>query len=314
MTNLDSMFKSREITLQTKVHPVKDTVIPVIMYGCASWMVKKAEHWRIDAFELWCWRRLLRVPWTARRSNQSILKRSALGVHWKTDVEAKTQILWPPHVKSWLIRKDRNAGKYWGGRRRDDRGWDGWMASPTRWTSVWVDSGSWWWTGKPGVLRLMGPQIRTRLSDWTELFLEDGSQKMLQFISKNILPMFCSRSWIVSGVIFRSLIHLKLIYVYGVKGFLISFFACSCPFSPRTTYWRDILFSIVYSCLLEAAWHNLVNRITLVLCSGITVWSNHGNNNSSLPLFLAKRYLWEVTTVAVLEPEKLSFIKSYIIM
>ena len=74
MTNLDSILKSRDITLPTKVHLVKATVLPVVMYRCESWTIKKAEHWRIDAFELWCWRRLLRVPWTARRSNQSILK------------------------------------------------------------------------------------------------------------------------------------------------------------------------------------------------------------------------------------------------
>ena len=83
MTNLDSIFKSRDITLPTKVLLVKVIVFPVIMYGCESWTVKKAEHQRIDAFELWCWRRLLRVPWTARRSNQSMLKRSVLCVHWR---------------------------------------------------------------------------------------------------------------------------------------------------------------------------------------------------------------------------------------
>jgi len=83
MTNLDSILKSRDITLPTKVHLLKAMVFPVVMYGCESWTVKKAEHQRIDAFELWCWRGLLRVPWTARRSNQSILKRSVLGVHWK---------------------------------------------------------------------------------------------------------------------------------------------------------------------------------------------------------------------------------------
>ena len=83
MTNLDSIFKSRDITLQTKVRLVKAVVFPVVMYGCESWTVKKDEHRRIDAFELWCWRRLLRVPCTARRSNQSILKEIALGVHWK---------------------------------------------------------------------------------------------------------------------------------------------------------------------------------------------------------------------------------------
>ena len=79
MTNLDSIFKSRDITLPTKVHPVKAMVFPVVMYGCESWTMKKAEHQRIDAFELWCWRRLLRVPWTARRSNQSIVKETSPG-------------------------------------------------------------------------------------------------------------------------------------------------------------------------------------------------------------------------------------------
>ena len=83
MTNLDSIFKSSDITLPTKVHLINTMVFPVVMYGCESWTVKKADHRRIDAFEPWCWRRLLRVPWTARRSNQSILKRPVLGVHWK---------------------------------------------------------------------------------------------------------------------------------------------------------------------------------------------------------------------------------------
>ena len=83
MTKLDSILKSRDITLPTKVRLVKAMVFPVVMYGCDSWTVKKTEGQIIDAFELWCWRRLLRVPWTARRSNQSILKRSVLGVLWK---------------------------------------------------------------------------------------------------------------------------------------------------------------------------------------------------------------------------------------
>ena len=83
MANLDSILKTRDITLPTKVCLVKAMVFPVVMYGYESWTIKKAESQRIDAFELWCWRRLLRVPWTARRSNQSILKRSVLGVHWK---------------------------------------------------------------------------------------------------------------------------------------------------------------------------------------------------------------------------------------
>ena len=98
MTNLDSILKSRDITLPTKVRIVKAMVFPVVMYGCESLTVKKAERRRIDAFELWCWRRLLRVPWTARRSNQSILK------SWvfigRTDDEAETLIIWSPYVKS----------------------------------------------------------------------------------------------------------------------------------------------------------------------------------------------------------------------
>ena len=97
MTNLDSIFKSRNITLPTKVRLVKAMVFPVVMYGYESWTVKKAERRRIDAFALWCWRRLLRVPWTARRSNQAILKEISPG---RTDAEAETPILWPPHAKS----------------------------------------------------------------------------------------------------------------------------------------------------------------------------------------------------------------------
>ena len=116
MTNVDSIFKSRGITLPTKVRLVKAMVFPVVMYGCESWTVKKAECQRIDGFELWCWRRLLRVPWTARISNQSTLKGISQSVQdiqpvhpkgdqsWvfigRTDVEAETPIVWPPHVKS----------------------------------------------------------------------------------------------------------------------------------------------------------------------------------------------------------------------
>ena len=100
MTNLDSIFKNRDITLLTKVHLLKAMVFPVVMYGCESWTVKKAEHQRIEALELWCWRRLLRVPWTARRSNQSILGDQSWVFIGRTNAEAETPILWPPHVKS----------------------------------------------------------------------------------------------------------------------------------------------------------------------------------------------------------------------
>ena len=134
-------------------------VFPVAMYWCESWTMKKAERRRIDAFELWCWRRLLRVPWTARRSNQSILKEIILGVHWKdwfwswnsntlaTRCEELTD--WK---RPWCWERLRARGE------GDDRGWDGWMASLILWTWVWVNSGSWWWTGRPGVLQSMGSQ------------------------------------------------------------------------------------------------------------------------------------------------------------
>ena len=98
------MLKSRDITLPTKVHLVKAMVFPVVMYKCKSWTIKKAERQRIDAFEVWCWRRLLRVPWTARRSNQSIVKEVSPEYSFgRTDAEAETPILWPPDVKNWLI-------------------------------------------------------------------------------------------------------------------------------------------------------------------------------------------------------------------
>ena len=148
---------------------VKAMVFPVVMYGSESWTIKKAECRRIDAFELWCWRRLLRDPWTARRSNQSILKEISLGCslealmlklklqyfgHWCEELT---------HLKrSWCWERLRTGGE------GDDRGWDGWMASPTQWTWVWLDSGSWWWTGRPGMLQFMG-SLRVGHDGATEL-------------------------------------------------------------------------------------------------------------------------------------------------
>ena len=111
MTNLDSIWKSRDITLSTKVHIVKAIAFPVFMYGCESWTIKKAKCWRIDAFKVWCWIRLLRFPWTARRSNQSIQRKSVLNIHWKD--WCWSSILWPPDAKSQLIGKDTDAGKDW---------------------------------------------------------------------------------------------------------------------------------------------------------------------------------------------------------
>ena len=114
MTNLDSILKSRDITLLTKVLLVKAMVFPVVVYGCESWTIKKAERWRIDAFELWCLRRLLRIPWTARRSNQSILKEISPEYSLKgLMLKLKTPILWPPDVKNWHTGKDLDDGRDW---------------------------------------------------------------------------------------------------------------------------------------------------------------------------------------------------------
>ena len=158
MTNLYSIVKSRDITLSTKVHLVKALVFPVVMYGCESWAIKKAECRRINAFELWCWRRLLRVPWTERRSNQSILKEIGPGCSLE-GLMLKLKLQYFGHLMRRADSFDKTLmlGLRAGG-EGDDRGWDGWMASPTQWTWVLVDSRSWWWTGRPGVLRFMESQ------------------------------------------------------------------------------------------------------------------------------------------------------------
>ena len=153
----------------TKVCLVKAMVFPVVMYGCESWTVKKVEHRRIDAFELWCWRRLLRVPWTARRSNQSILKEISSWISLE-GMMLKLKLQYFGHLmrRADSLEKTLMLGGIRAGGEGDNRGWDGWMASLTWWTRVWVNSGSWWWTGRPGVLQFMGSQ-RVRY-DWvTEL-------------------------------------------------------------------------------------------------------------------------------------------------
>ena len=163
------ILKSRDNALSTKVHLVKAMVFPVIMYGCESWTVKKAEHRRIDAFELWCWRRLLRVPWTTRRSNQSILKEirppcSLEGLMLKLKLQYFGHLMW--RVDS--LEKTLMLGGIGAGGEGAERGWDGWMPSLTQWTWVWVNSGSWWWTGGLVCCKSTGSQ-RVR-HDWvTEL-------------------------------------------------------------------------------------------------------------------------------------------------
>ena len=154
---------------------------PVIMYGCESWTIKKGEHWRTDAFELWCWRRLLRVPWTARRSNQSILKEINPEYPLK-GLMLKLKL----HYFGYLMQRANSLEKIliWerlkAGGERDNRGRDGWMASVTQWTWVWAGSRRWWRTGKPGVLQSMGSQ---RVG-------HDWAAEQQQFLSFKIL-MYC---------------------------------------------------------------------------------------------------------------------------
>ena len=153
MTNLDSILKSRDITLSTKVRLVKAMFFPVVRYGCECLTIKKAGHWRVDAFELWGWRILLRVSWTARRSNQSILKEispeySLEGLMLKLKLQYFDRLMQrTDHWKRpWCWERLKVGGE------GDDRGWDGWTASLTQWTWVWVKSRSWWWIGRPGML------------------------------------------------------------------------------------------------------------------------------------------------------------------
>ena len=157
MTNLDSILKSRDITLPTKAHIIEAIVFPVVMYGCESWSIKKAESRRIDTFELWCWRRLLRVPWTARISNQPILKEINPEYSLK-GLMLKLQYFGFLMQRANSLEKTLMLGKIEGGRRRDNRRWDGWVASLTQWTWVWANFKRYWRTRKPGVLPSMGLQ------------------------------------------------------------------------------------------------------------------------------------------------------------
>ena len=172
MTKLESILKSKDITLPTKILIIKAIVFPVVMYRCESWTIKNAESWRINAFELWCWRRLLRVPWTARRSNQSILKEispeySLEGLMLKLKLQYFGHLMWRTNSfeRPWRWERLKAGGE------GEEREWDGWMASLTWWTWVWVNSGS--WSGQGGLV-CCSPWGHKELDttewlNWTEL-------------------------------------------------------------------------------------------------------------------------------------------------
>ena len=210
MTNLDSIFKSRDITLPTKVRLIKAMVFPVVMYGCESWTVKKSEHWRIDAFELWCWRRLLRVPWTARRSNQSILKEISPGCSLE-ELVLKLKLQYFGHLiqRADSMEKDPDAGRDWGqgekGTTEDEMaGWHHWLNErESEWTLGVGD-----WQGGLACCDSWGckESDTTERLNWTELMV--------------------------------------------LESVLVSFFYKWLTSFPSTTCKRVCLFSIVYSCLL----------------------------------------------------------------
>ena len=153
MTNKDSILKSRGDTLPPKICIFKAMVFPLVMYGCESLTIKKATHWRIVAFELWCWRRILRVLWTARRSNQSILKE--INPEYSLDelmLKLKLQFFGHQMQRAESLEKILMLGKIEGRRRRENRGHSGWMTSPIQWTWAWASSQRLWRTGMPGAL------------------------------------------------------------------------------------------------------------------------------------------------------------------
>ena len=158
MTNRGSALKSRDITLPTKVPIVNAMIFPVVMYGCESWTIKKIEHWRTDTFELWCWRRLLRVPWTAR-SNLSILKE----INSEYLLEG---LMLKLKLQLWPVDSLENTLMLRAGGQEGNRGWDSWMVPPIQCTWVWANSRRWWSPRKPDVRQSMGSQSWTWLRDW----------------------------------------------------------------------------------------------------------------------------------------------------
>ena len=187
----------------------------VLMYGCESWTVKKAECWKIDASELWWWR-LLRVPWTARRSNQSILKE----ISPRCSLEGLRCWSWNSNTWATSCKELTHWKRPWcweglgAGGEGNDRGWDGWMASPTRWAWVWVNSGGWWWTGRPSVLWFMGSQrvghdwaTELKRFYYTFIMLWNVPTTLVKKTEENYLPLAWSinKWWKWSSNLFQSL-------------------------------------------------------------------------------------------------------------
>ena len=190
MTNLDSILKSRNITLLTKVHLVKAIVFPAVLYGCESWTIKKAECRRTDALELWCWRRLLRVPWTARRSNQSILKEispeySLEGLMLKLKRQYFLHLMWRTNSLEKTLMLEKIEGGRW-------RGWQRMRCLDGITDSMdmnWASSRSWLWRGRPGMLQSMG--LQRGAHDWTELKCQRCDLNLAHVIRKlNFLPLY----------------------------------------------------------------------------------------------------------------------------
>ena len=193
--------------MPTKVCLVKAMVSPVVMYVFVSWTIEKDEQRRIGVFELWCWRRLLKVPWTAKRSNQSILKEinpgySLEGLMLKLKLQSFCHLM----RRADSLEKTVMLGKIEGG---DDRGWHGWMASPAQWTWVWVNSGRWWRTGKPAVLQSVGSQ-RVRHEWVTE-------QQQIFWKQLSVGCKFKFYLFKRPGIFFPNILNLRLLKFVGVE-------------------------------------------------------------------------------------------------
>ena len=243
-TNLDSILKSRGITLSTKVRLVKAMVFPVVMNGCESWTIKKAEHWRIDAFELWCCGRLLRVPWTARRSNQSILKKispeySLEGLILKLKLQYFGHLMW----RADSFEKTLILGKI-EGRRRRGRQRMRWLDDITdSMDMVLVNSRSWWWTGRPGVQLFMGLQ-RVR-HDWVNELNWTDYAKAFDCVEHNKLKKSSRREYRPPPCLVRNL------YAGHIARVRIRY---------RTTDWFQIGKGVCQGCILSPCLFNLYSE------------------------------------------------------